>query len=278
MKVETAFGTDIYIFDENDKLEDLPKEGFYYVLAANGLFVHKDTGTIQAMVPVENCSVLQDLDTKQFACHNLPLIPAKIVSQIKAFFAKIVEKYHSEACTVLYFNEATNEYKVVVPSQRASHGHVRYKLQNLDMLPGMEGFVPVGTLHSHCDFNAFHSGTDDADEDGWDGVHITFGHNDLDDFSISASIVLNGTRMMLDPATILAGLIARPDGMFSLTSPEVESEEELQRWIAQVNGGQPSSEKLIGDIFDEANMLFSGLFGPKNFTRPGIFGTDKESK
>lgn len=264
MKIETAFGTEIYIFDENDKVEDLPKEGFYYVLAANGLFVHKDTGTIQAMVPVKNCSVLQDLDTKQFAHHNLPLIPATTVAQIKAFFAEIVKRFRSEACTVLYFNEETGQYKVDVPVQIASHGHVRYKMSNVENLPGMEGFVPVGTLHSHCDFNAFHSGTDDADEDGWDGIHLTFGHNDADVFSISASIVLNGTRIMVEPTTILSGLVPRVGGdMFSLASKEIDSEEELQQWLTKVSPRIFPPFDITEGIFGDMNKMFEGFFGSR---------------
>lgn len=38
-----------------------------------------------------------------------------------------------------------------------------------------DGYELIGTIHSHCDFAAFHSGVDDADEINFDGLHITIG-------------------------------------------------------------------------------------------------------
>ena len=54
-----------------------------------------------------------------------------------------------------------------------------------------EGYTIFGTIHSHCDFSAFHSGIDDADEHGFDGVHVTIG-NVNGNWSFSSRVMLNG--------------------------------------------------------------------------------------
>jgi hypothetical protein len=65
----------------------------------------------------------------------------------------------------------------------------------------------VGTIHSHCDFSAFHSGTDEADESTFDGVHLTFGHVNSDKFSIASSIVFNNNRSKLEPSDVALGIV-----------------------------------------------------------------------
>jgi uncharacterized protein YbaR (Trm112 family) len=54
--------------------------------------------------------------------------------------------------------------------------------------------------------SAFHSTTDDADEKSFDGLHITIGNVDEAFVSISASIVSNGTRFMVDPDEYIDGV------------------------------------------------------------------------
>jgi hypothetical protein len=61
-----------------------------------------------------------------------------------------------------------------------------------DLLPG---YVVFGDIHSHCDFGAFHSGTDDADERHGlgDGLHITIGRLGHISKDYSARWMLMGT-------------------------------------------------------------------------------------
>ena len=64
----------------------------------------------------------------------------------------------------------------------------------------------IGTVHSHAGMSAFHSGVDDADEKTFDGLHITLGNMNDDDISISASIVANGYRVIVDPTEYVNNL------------------------------------------------------------------------
>ena len=142
----------IYIYENN---LELPEDGTYFVVAGNGIWLHKDTGIVKAFVPVDSISFLEDLDAEAFIQCTLPKIPAKQVWRIKTFFKKIVEKYRSEASTSLYFNKETSEFKIHVPQQNVSHGGVNYRREGLTHIEGMENFLCVGTIHSHCDFVRF---------------------------------------------------------------------------------------------------------------------------
>jgi len=89
-------------------------------------------------------------------------------------------------------------------------------------------YMHVCSIHSHPDFNAYHSGVDDRDEFDWDGLHLTIGGVMKPDFEISASITLQGTRFMLDPPLCVSGV--------TLTT-EVEPEPSYFSW------GQPINQK-----------------------------------
>lgn len=186
-------------------------------------------------------SFLEDLDTDALVECNLPQLPFRDVWRIKTFFKNVVQKHHSEASVSLYYNKQTKQFKVFVPEQRVSHGSVSYKMQGTIHLEGLEDFLRVGTIHSHCDFGAFHSGTDIGDEEEFDGLHITFGHNNLSEFSISASIVVNGKRALVEPLQFLEGVepVPNADGRYRLAdlAPELEEEwsQGLDDWMAQVH-------------------------------------------
>lgn len=181
---------------------ELPQTGNYYVVAGNGCFVHKDTGLVSCFVPVESISVLPDLELPTTVSSGLPRMPASAVYRTKKFFQEVVARWKTEAIVLPYFNLETKEYWVEPPDQSLSPCSVRYRRPKF----GYAGWLRVATIHSHNDFEAFHSGVDVHDEEDSDGVHITFGDNDKDTFTITASIVVNGYRLQIDPLQILDGI------------------------------------------------------------------------
>lgn len=217
---------------------ELPSDGNYFVVAGNGIFLHKDAGLFKGFVRVENISSLDDMTIGETATTSLPKIPHTLVMQVKKFFAQVFACHHAEACIILHYSEGEAKYKIIVPEQQVSHVAVMYKR----MLPE-DGYRSVGTIHSHCDFNASHSSTDDADEEHFDGLHITFGHvNSNIDMSCSASIVLNGQRTMIDPLSILAGVIGYGAGRYCIAPHPLDEDvdyevlqKEVNSWMERVN-------------------------------------------
>lgn len=223
----------VYVYEEG---VELPDEGTYYVIAGNGTYLHKDTGLVRCFVKVKNVPSLPDLDAASWVSLNLPKLPEEDVQKIKQFFSQVVKLHRTEASTTLYFNKETQTFKVHVPEQSVSHGGVQYtrKLTEEEM-PEYEGYLRVGTIHSHCDFGAFHSGTDVGDEEDFDGLHVTFGNNGDDEFTISASVVVNGKRTKVDPLNVLDGIKHVRDDLYVLNYEILHDEPD--EWMKRVRVG-----------------------------------------
>jgi hypothetical protein len=233
---------DVILLDNDAKM---PDHGTYYVVAGNGIFIHKDTGLIKGLVPVESVSFLEDIHETQIVSKWVgPKIPHEVSYKVKRFFYKVFQKYGSEANTILFYNQQKNDWIVVVPDQVVSRGSVTYKRESLTHLPEFADFIPIGTIHSHADFNAFHSGTDDRDEETFDGIHITFGHNNNSGpITISASVVMNGIRTLIEPEEVLEGfdkcITDGPENyMTKPLEPDqiVQIENEVENWLDKVKG------------------------------------------
>ena len=189
----------IYILRTPDDVAKLPKRGTYYILARNGFYIHRDMGLIVGTVKVNQMSFLEPIEP--WAEFFVPLIPEDITRQTVAFFRAVYRKMKTEAAVLLHYNEATNEFCLTCPEQEVSGASVAY-----DSSDRIDEFLLVGSLHSHCGFSAFHSGGDRNDEEAFDGLHITIGNNDSDQFSVVSSLVINGNRFVRAPESVLGGI------------------------------------------------------------------------
>jgi hypothetical protein len=227
----------IYIYEDN---VELPEEGEYYVVAGNGTFFHKESTAFRGYVPVPSIAFLEDLDENDCTC-LLPKIPHEVVMKVKKFFVQVLKKHGSEACVILYHNKETDQYKVVVPRQWNGYGSVHYIRPSINPDEGLA----VGTIHSHCDFNAFHSSTDQEDESTFDGLHITFGNiTRPEGMSVVASLVVNDMRCFVDPLLHLDGISHCGEKFYKITPPVSEVDydawtAEIDSWLSQVNVGNP---------------------------------------
>ncbi len=268
----------VYIYEEN---MTLPSKGTYYVIAGNGTWLHKDTGIVSCFIPVQSVSYLPDFNAATNLICSLPPIPSQLVSQVKEFFRRVVEVHRAESEINLYYSKELEDYKIVVPEQRVTHGSVHYALEALSHIDGMDIYLRVGTIHSHCDFGAFHSGTDVNDEKDFDGLHVTFGNNDKEEFTISASIVANNNRMTIDPQIVMDGIELVKDDVYRLTS-DTKEYGNMDEWMAKVSSGysqvvlkQEYSQlrSLIGEgpfeviAQDERKMIVETKFGDGRFPK-----------
>ncbi len=179
---------------------ELPEEGIYYVVARDGIFLHKDTGLVEAMVRVRGISFLEDLSPR--ATIKLPKLPPQIIVRSLLFFRGVFKKFHSEAVVMVHYDLKNQIYRLVCPSQSVNHGAVAW----YDAKQRFEGHRLVGSIHSHNDFGAFHSSIDVSDESDFDGIHITIGRVDQPYFTISCSVVVNNNRFLCVPMEIITGI------------------------------------------------------------------------
>jgi hypothetical protein len=118
--------------------------------------------------------------------------------------------------SVRFLRNATNpaEYRAVVPKQKVTAASV--KADNfdecIDLVTGEEftsyppeGWVPVGSSHSHNTMGAFFSAVDDRYELGDPGIHLTVGKIDTKSmrYEIAASVTGNNRRFKLPYADLI---------------------------------------------------------------------------
>jgi proteasome lid subunit RPN8/RPN11 len=177
-----------------------PKDDICYIVAKNGLFLKKKLGIIESLTPVNEVPDLQH-SVHPYARMSLPKIPKQIFCSVFSLFRKVYEEYRSECVVLLFYNEKTKKFRIGVPYQKVS-----YTGNDCVKMGSPEGFITAGSIHSHCNFSAFHSGADIADEEYIEGLHITIGEVDEDQFSMVASIVSNRKRFKVDPLDFINGI------------------------------------------------------------------------
>ncbi len=214
----------IYIYNG----QPLPADETYYVVASNGIFIHK-SGIFQSLVKVENIPFIESITPD--ISPNFPPIPQNLANKVRLFFKKVYEEYRTEANVLIYINPETKQFRIHVPNQQVARNFVSYekKLSPKDALE-LNGFLCIGTIHSHCDFEAFHSGVDIDDEKHFDGLHVTFGNNQKDVITIAASLVSNNYRKAISPCDIIEGITSVDGGFKFLT----DCNENIDEWLEKV--------------------------------------------
>jgi len=183
----------------NNGVNQMPESDIYYVVGKEGIFIKKKLGIMESLSPVKNISILESVQAT--AKMHIAKIPALMTAKIANFFTDVYKEHFSEAVVLLFYNEEKKHYKIIIPSQKVSSAGAEYNRSIT-----VEGYQMIGTIHSHANFSAFHSGTDQGDEQSFDGLHITFGNNNEDPISISSSIVANGHRTIVKSEDYLDGI------------------------------------------------------------------------
>lgn len=149
-------------------------------------------------------------------------LPESMFLRALEFLRQVYKEHKAEGCIVYFYNKETGEYKEFVPKQEVAGAKVDYEIEpEIFRKFREEGFVIVGTIHSHPDFGASQSSTDKHDEDVIDGWHITMGKIVGNSPEYHCRWVFRGT-------TFPAKLDEIVD--FEETKPEIPSE-----WLTQVS-------------------------------------------
>jgi len=188
----------------NDGTQPLPEDDIYYIVAKEGIFLKKSMGIMDSIAPVENISILESIQAA--AKMNIKKIPGGQFARVVAFFRQVYQDFYGESIVLLFYDEKRRVYKIVPPHQKVTGAACDY---NKGMT--IEGMSMIGTIHSHASMSAFHSGTDDKDEEHFDGLHITIGNVNQEDVSITASIVANGHRFVVEPEDYVERLVKTVD-------------------------------------------------------------------
>ncbi len=177
----------------NDGQNEMPEDDIYYVIGKEGVYLKKTIGVMDSLAPVKQISTLQSVAAS--ARMRINKIPGPKFAKVVEFFRAVYQEHYAEAIVLLFYDEEKGTHTIIPPQQKVSGGSCDY---NRGIT--IEGLTMIGTIHSHGGMSAFHSGVDDKDEETFDGLHITIGNMRDEEVSISASIVANGYRVMVDPS------------------------------------------------------------------------------
>lgn len=129
-----------------------------------------------------------------------PKIPPEVWQQVLAFFKWTYDTTKSESQVRLFVSPTLKTWRAYAFPQEAKTGMTAVELANdeakkqraaLDMNP--PDWFLFGTVHHHCSTRAFQSGTDKANEEGQDGLHITIGKmNDDKEYDLHARFYRKG--------------------------------------------------------------------------------------
>lgn len=163
----------------------------HYIIAKEGMYLRNknvlgEYFIKQKYIPA-HVESMGDYD-KGYFTYTAPKIPKKIVGEVLDFFRKVFEKDKTEAEVLLLFHSELKEFKVLVPWQICTGVSVDSLYDPTDV---PEGWIVIGSIHSHCDFSAFHSGTDTADASVFNGLHVTIGHVNRADPSWDVMVMIN---------------------------------------------------------------------------------------
>lgn len=119
---------------------------------------------------------------------------------VLAWFKSVNDGMHSECQVRLYYNAQTKKWAAWAYPQEARTGMSAREIDNpaaatqREQFKGSEGWLYSGTIHHHCSSGAFQSGTDLANEKNQDGLHITIGLLNRDQYELHARFYLGGNE------------------------------------------------------------------------------------
>jgi len=172
------------------------------ILGSNGVFCRRSLGFADALVPALN---VPGLDRVQpWLAFNWPKIELRHLEISRAFFARIFQLHQGEGMLYLGYKRDEARYDVFCSSQEVDAASVE-----ADPMPRQRGWRAVGTIHSHAGMLAGHSSIDSADEQGFNGIHITLGNLGLPVGTLSCSVVIDGYRFVVDPSQLVEDITPR---------------------------------------------------------------------
>lgn len=184
----------------NDGTSEMPTDSIFYVVAKDGIYLKKSMGHFDTVSKVDGISILGECES--FAVLHIAKIPVRKFAQILSLFRAVYGKYKAEVNVILHYNIKRKRFRIDIPPQGVTGASVNYE----NGLETYSGYTRIGTIHSHASMSAFHSGTDQGDEEGWDGLHITLGKMGDKYFDISCSVMSNKERFMVNPEDYIEGI------------------------------------------------------------------------
>ncbi len=204
LRIIEASGVNIYYVIGNEKLTEVVNNVTKINLQPNIFRVEKSL-VGRAIVQADTKELKMFSQIERGATYDLPKMPYEFVQRNDAFFRKADLVHGTEAVLLLTYDpaylgteNAGDGWGILVPDQENTAAHCKYEPDSV-MEHKPEHVQIVGTWHSHPQMSAFFSGTDHADQDDWDGVHITSGWKGKGPMEYHIALVMAGKNWGCQP-------------------------------------------------------------------------------
>jgi hypothetical protein len=183
---------DLTTYIGQDVNELTAKNGIFWIAAKNGYYLHRPSILGNAIIP-NTPATLTDFPHKTgYLDYTFPRLPDWIINQAIHFFTRTYDRLGTEAEVLISYNpNAEPNLRLFVPPQRVTSASVHSAFDPSHL---GRGWQLLGSIHSHCNFSAFHSGTDHADASDFEGIHITIGNLKAPRPSFAAMVTAGGVR------------------------------------------------------------------------------------
>lgn len=222
-----------------------------YLVAKNGMYLYINNNGYKVVQEIDKLAGGGIADAEEGLINSFKPFTEEVMEVILDFFRWVHREYESEAFMYLYYNSESGDWKAEPVKQQVSGGSAHYEGEPNPP----DGYRCVGTTHSHADMSAFQSGTDDKDQNEFDGIHMTVGKmgNIVHDYDIY--IYVRGSKYKVKPKHMLPESVltyeadTRPEWK-ELVSKKVYPK---QTGFTVLKGGLVPcelSEKSINDFLD----------------------------
>ena len=214
----TSQGIPIITMEDGDDVESIT-DPICFIVSSKGCFVKKTNRFYTSVTATgkDGISVLGEV--KPFVSFAVTKLPLPTFRAIRQFFTDVYKKMQSEVAIMLYYDFDAKLWLWVVPEQKVTAASVDYEETDKSIIinqdneriegPVPDSFTKLGSIHSHAGMGAFHSGTDNADEFHFDGLHITIGSFNKassGDCSYSARWIIAGEEVKTEITEVVADL------------------------------------------------------------------------
>lgn len=130
-----------------------------------------------------------------------PKFGREMWNEVLAFFRWTQATTKSESQVRLYVNYITREWKAWAYPQTLGTGMTTREISNDDsksqraQFSDADGWLYYGTVHHHCNSSAFQSSVDEANERDQDGIHITVGFMEKQQYDIDIRLYQSGCKI-----------------------------------------------------------------------------------
>lgn len=238
------------------KLEDMAN-GFYYIIAKNGVFLVCKNDTYTQVTPAKSFGSTNLLEINEETSVNIPKIDHATFDFIVDLFKAVYKKFSSEVNVLLYYGHTDKKWYVRLPKQDVSGASVNYELtdddvwyQNGEIVKKVpKGLICFGTCHSHASMGAFFSATDDGDDKSNTGYQIVIG-------KVNGTNVETKCRLTLPGQTIdktLGEVVEDVEDTFpEIQVPDIISKTGYSNGTANYHGGAGYGCYAYDDGYGEA--------------------------